>query len=78
MSESGSFNPNARAEIAYNPDSELLPTVRSNGMLIVNSVPQGGVVSGTSALMMLDGWTKEDCALKLHSALAVDFPSMST
>lgn len=78
MTESGLFNPNARAEIAYNPDSELLPTVRSNGMLIANSVPQGGVVSGTAALMMLDGWTKEDCGLKLHSAMVVDFPNMST
>ncbi|MFM7773544.1 MAG: hypothetical protein ACKO9V_01705, partial [Candidatus Kapaibacterium sp.] len=78
MSESGIFNPNARAEIAYSPDSEILPTVRSNGMLIANSVPQGGVVSGMAALMMLDGWTKEDCGLKLQSALAVNFPSMAT
>jgi imidazolonepropionase-like amidohydrolase len=34
--EVGSLNPNARAETAYNPDSEIIPTVRSNGVLLVN------------------------------------------
>ncbi len=78
MAETGDKNPNARAMIAYNPDSEILPTVRSNGILICNSVPQGGDVSGISALMMLDGWTREDCALKSLCALNVNFPSLAT
>ncbi len=78
MQEVGDNNPNARAVIAYNPDSELIPTIRSNGVLICNSVPQGGGVCGTAALMMLDGWTREDCALKANSALAMDFPSLAT
>ncbi len=78
MQESGDFNANARAEVAYNPDSEILPTVRSNGILICASVPQGGVVSGTASIMMLDGWTREDCALKSRAALVVNFPSLAT
>ncbi len=76
MSEVGVFNPNARAETAYNPDSDLLPTVRSNGILLVNSVPQGGVVSGQSSLMRLDGWTREDLAVKRVSGLMLNWPSM--
>lgn len=74
MAESGAFNPNAKAAVAYNPDSELIPTVRSNGVLVANVLPVGGAVSGTGGLMMLDGWTREDIALKAKSCLAVSFP----
>jgi len=48
--EVGLFNPNARAIIAYNTDSRVTPTVRSNGILYAQLCPQGGHVSGTSAL----------------------------
>lgn len=74
MAESGAYNPNAKAAVAYNPDSELIPTVRSNGILIANVVPVGGIVSGKGGLMMMDGWTREDIALKQVSCLAVNFP----
>ncbi len=76
MSEAGSFNPNARAETAYNPDSELIPTVRSNGVLLANASPQGGTISGQSSLMRLDGWTREDLAVKRVSGLFLNWPSM--
>jgi imidazolonepropionase-like amidohydrolase len=74
--EVGSLNPNARAETAYNPDSEIIPTVRSNGVLLVNSTPQGGLVSGQSSLMRLDGWTREDLAVKRVSGLILSWPAM--
>lgn len=74
--EVGSLNPNARAETAYNPDSEIIPTVRSNGILLANSTPQGGLVSGQSSLMRLDGWTREDLAVKRVSGLLLSWPSM--
>ncbi len=76
MAEAGTFNPNVRAETAYNPDSEILPTVRMNGVLIVNSVPQGGIIAGRSSLMRLDGWTREDIAIQPSSALALEWPGM--
>ena len=47
--ETGSINPNARAEVAVNPDSELIPVARSNGVLVTLTAPNGGRVSGTSA-----------------------------
>ncbi len=78
MAEVGDINPNARAVTAYNPDSELIPTIRSNGVLLCNSVPQGGDIGGISAIMMLDGWTREDCALKANAALSISFPSLAT
>ena len=46
FAEVGSFNPNVRAEVSYNPDSEIIPVTRSNGVAIVLSAPQSGLVSG--------------------------------
>ena len=62
--EVGAVNPNVRANVSYNPDSELIPITRSNGVLLALSVPRSGLVSGTSSLMMLDGGTWEDATLK--------------
>lgn len=76
QAETGTINPNAKAYTAFNPESEIIPTIRSNGVLFANIAPQGGIVSGTSALMMLDGWNKEDMALLPRSGVCVNFPYM--
>ncbi len=73
--ETGDFNPNVRAEIAINPDSELLPVTRANGILLCNIVPQGGIITGTSSLIMLDGWTWEDMVLKRNTGIHLKWPS---
>ena len=54
FAEVGAVNPNARALIAYNTDSELIPTVRANGVLLAQIVPTGGLVSGSSSVVQLD------------------------
>jgi len=72
--ESGQYNPNAKASTAYNPDSEVIPTIRHNGVLIAHIVPEGGSISGKSAIMQLDGWTKEDISLQQSYALIVNIP----
>ncbi len=74
--EVGSINPNVRANVSYNPDSELLPISRSNGILLALSVPRSGRISGTSSLMMLDGWTWEDATLKHPVGLHLFWLSM--
>jgi imidazolonepropionase-like amidohydrolase len=74
--EVGPVNPNAKAATAYNPDSDIIPTVRMNGVLLVNSVPEGGLVSGQAALMLTDGWTREDLAIKNPSAMVLNWPTM--
>ena len=76
FSERGSFNPNVKANVSYNPDSDLIPITRSNGVLVVNSVPTGGRISGQSSVMMLDGWTWEQATLKHPSGLHINWPSM--
>ncbi|MEA1882419.1 MAG: amidohydrolase family protein [Candidatus Marinimicrobia bacterium] len=75
-SERGDFNPNVRANVAYNPDSEIIPTTRSNGVLIANVAPSSGLVSGQSSIMMMDGWTWEDATFSHPSGLHINWPQM--
>ena len=80
MIEPGGLNPNARAEVAVNPDSELIPVARANGILSALSVPQsrGGLISGTSALVALDGWTWEDMTIRAPVGMHLFWPDVPT
>lgn len=75
-SELGDINPAARADVAVNFDSELLPVARSGGVLIAGVTPTGGIVSGSVAVLKLDGWTREDASLKAPAAIAVAWPDL--
>jgi imidazolonepropionase-like amidohydrolase len=46
--EVGSINPNVRSQIAYNPKSKISETVITNGVLLAQSTPRGGLISGQS------------------------------
>ncbi|MFQ5824783.1 MAG: amidohydrolase family protein [bacterium] len=74
--EVGDIKPNVRAEVAFNPDSELLPVARANGVTLAHTIPMGGLISGTSALIMLDGWTWEKMTLKAPIGLYINWPQM--
>lgn len=74
--EAGWLNPSARAIIAYNPDSRVIPTVRDNGVLMAQIVPQGGLLSGSSSVVQLDAWNWEDAAVKMDEGIWVNWPSM--
>lgn len=75
--EVGDFTPDVNAWIAVNPESELIPVARANGFTHAQAVPLGGVVSGHSALIRLDGWTIEDLADRKTAALHLFWPSFS-
>lgn len=74
--EAGSINPNVKAHVAFNPDSEIIPVTRANGVLLSVSAPTGGLIPGQASVMQLDGWTWEDMTLKPSVGLMVDWPSM--
>lgn len=73
--ETGRLNPNARVIVAYNTDSEVIPTVRSNGVLLAQVVPAGGLVPGTSAVVQLDAWNWEDAAVRADEGVHLNWPS---
>lgn len=77
--ETGALNPNARALVAINADSELLPVARANGVLaalVAPGVDRSGLIAGTSALVQLDGWHWDDMALEREVGVHVVLPSM--
>jgi imidazolonepropionase-like amidohydrolase len=76
FAEIGKFNPNVRANVSYNPDSEIIPVTRSNGILLANVAPSSGRISGQSSLMMLDGWTWKDATMLHPTALHINWPNM--
>jgi imidazolonepropionase-like amidohydrolase len=72
--ETGVLNPNVRALIAYDTDSEVIPTIRNNGILITQAMPMGGTLSGSSSIMHTDGWNWEDAVLKRDDGLWLNWP----
>jgi imidazolonepropionase-like amidohydrolase len=73
--EVGALNPNVRSAVAYNTDSELTPTMRHNGILTAQVVPQGGAIAGTSSIMQLDAWNWEDAVIKMDDGVHLNWPS---
>lgn len=76
QSEIGTSLPNVRSLIAYNTDSKIIPTVRSNGILLAQVTPRGGMISGTSSIMMLDGWNWEDAVYKIDDGIHLNWPKL--
>ncbi|MBC7923064.1 MAG: amidohydrolase family protein [Ferruginibacter sp.] len=76
--EVGGVNPHVRTMIAYNTDSDVIPTVRSYGVLLTQAVPTNGVVAGCSSVMELDGWNWEDAAHKRDDGIHVNWPPFFT
>ncbi len=77
FNEVGNIKPHVRSLIAYNTDSELIATLRFNGILLAQSTPTGGSVSGTSSIMMLEGWNWEDAVYQADDGIHVSWPALS-
>lgn len=73
--ETGDFNPNVRAIVAYNTDSDIIPTIRSNGILLAQVTPGGGMVAGSSSVVQLDAWNWEDAAYKTDEGIHLRWPA---
>jgi len=74
--ERGQMNPNVRSQISYNTDTEYTPTFRFNGVLLAESTPTGGTISGTSSVMEMDGWNWEDATVAADIAIHMNWPSI--
>ena len=75
VAETGDVNPHAKAWVALNPHSDLLPVARANGVTAALAAPTGGLVSGQSALIRMAGTTPESLTVKAPVALHVVYPS---
>jgi imidazolonepropionase-like amidohydrolase len=75
-SELGEFNPSIRSIVAYNTDSKIIGTLRTNGILLAGIAPQGGLISGSSSVVQLDAWNWEDAAYKMENGIHFEMPDL--
>jgi len=72
--ETGDLNPNVRTQIAYNTESIVTSTVRTNGILIAQIVPRGSLISGTSSIMKLVGRDWEEATYLKDDGIHIYWP----
>jgi imidazolonepropionase-like amidohydrolase len=88
LDEIGTFNPELRAEVAFNPSSEHVEVTRASGITSVITLPGSGsrggrsgggpIIAGQGALMHLAGWTWEEMAVRRGAVLDMVFPEIQT
>lgn len=74
--ETGTFTPHVRSIIAYNAESKITTTVRSNGILMGQITPRGNFISGTSSIVQFDAWNWEDAAYRIDDGVHLNWYSM--
>jgi hypothetical protein len=75
FNEVGQYNPHIRSQIAFNVESKVISTVRTNGVLMSQATPRGGDISGTSSILALDGWNWEDATILQNDGIHVNWPA---
>lgn len=74
--EIGQLNASIRSIVAYDTDSKVINTLRSQGILLANVIPEGGIVSGSSSVVQLDAWNWEDAAYKTDGGIHFNMPAL--
>ncbi len=88
LDEIGTFNPELRAEVAFNASSEHIDVTRASGITTVITLPGSGarggrggsapMIAGQGALMHMEGWTWEDMAVKRSAVMDMVFPEIQS
>ncbi|MGB0789786.1 MAG: amidohydrolase family protein, partial [Marinirhabdus sp.] len=73
--ELGGFIPNVRSLIAYNAESKVVESMRPNGVLLGQTTPRGGRISGMSSIVQFDAWNWEDAAVKVDDGIHLHWPN---
>lgn len=73
--EIGEMIPHVRSLIAYNAESQVVESMRPNGVLLGQITPQGGLISGTSSIVQFDAWNWEDAAVKVDDGIHLRWPN---
>lgn len=71
----GQYEPELRARSAYKADSRVTPTVRANGVLLVQCAPRGLAIAGTSSVVQLDAWDNDGAIVKADDGIWMTWPA---
>ena len=72
--EVGLINSNVRSQIAFNTESIVVSTVKSNGILLAQITPRGGLISGSSSIMKLEGENWKDATYFQDDGIHINWP----
>jgi len=72
--EIGNIKPHMQALTAVNPNNVAIPVTRVNGVTTALSVPTGGLMPGTAALINLVGYTPDQMYADFK-AVVINYPS---
>ncbi|HEV3383544.1 MAG TPA: amidohydrolase family protein [Gemmata sp.] len=72
--EGGDFQPDLKASIGINPDSELIPVTRANGVTNVLTRPTGSLMPGQGSLINLSGWVPAEMVVVDPITLHIEYP----
>lgn len=75
VNEQGPINPNVMVERAFHPESRHIGVARSAGITTVLTSPGGGLISGQSAAMALEGWAWDEMTVRPRVAMMVNWPN---
>lgn len=75
--EVGPVKPEVRAAVSVNPDSTQIPVTRSNGVLTVGVMPEGGSITGRASVLRMDGWTWEGLTVADDAGLVINWPNVN-
>lgn len=75
INEQGLINPNVMVERAFHPESRHIGVARSAGVLTTVTSPGGGLISGQSAAMALDGWAWDEMTIRARVGMLVNWPN---
>ena len=73
--EIGAIIPHVRSIIAYNAESQVVESMRPNGVLLGQITPKGGRISGTSSVVQFDAWNWEDAVVKMDDGIHLNWPN---
>ncbi len=73
--EIGNMIPHVRSIIAYNAESQVVESMRPNGVLLGQITPKGGRISGSSSIVQFDAWNWEDAAIKTDDGIHLNWPN---
>lgn len=74
--EANDITPEMRTLVAFNTDSHVIPTIRTNGILLTQPVMKSGMLNCTSSVMNLDAWNWEDAVVKKDNVLHMIWPQI--
>jgi hypothetical protein len=74
----GLLNPQLNPANAVNPEDDLIPATRLNGVTSVMEIPQGDLIAGQVSLIHLNGYTVDDLLVARGTAIHLNFPAIRT